>query len=198
VLESHPAVREAAAVVRGDGSGEETLVAYVTVHRPVQVVELLARVRSQLAPYAVPSRITILDALPRFPNGKLDRSALRLVPEGAADLGVPLVAPRTDTEAALVEIWREVLGVDVMGITQNFFELGGNSLRATQVLARIHNRFVHPLTVRAFFEVPTVEGLARLLDDAHTGPTSANGTIPRVPRVGAVGRRPSDDRRTIP
>jgi acyl carrier protein len=108
----------------------------------------------------VPSEIVFMDSLPLTPNGKIDRRALPAPDHDRPALGGIFVAPRTPTEQIIAEIWTEVLGVKKIGIHDNFFDLGGHSLRATQVVSRLGKAFQADVPLRSLFEHPTVEGLA--------------------------------------
>ena len=130
------------------------------------VAAVRAQLQRRLPEHMVPSSIVLLDALPRTPNGKVDRRAL---PEPDTVHGAAAVAslpPRTATERRLAAIWTEVLNIDRVGISSNFFELGGHSLLATQLVSRIRVEFSCELPVRAIFEAPTIAALAAKLDKA--------------------------------
>ncbi|HEV2735094.1 MAG TPA: amino acid adenylation domain-containing protein, partial [Longimicrobiaceae bacterium] len=183
VLARHPAVRDAAVVVREDAPGERRLVAYVAAAdgAGADAAELRAHLRGRLPEYMVPSAVVVLESLPLTPTGKVDRRALP-APEGAAEESV---APRTPAEATLAGIWAEVLGAERVGVHDDFFALGGHSLLATRVAARVQEAFGLELPLRAVFEAPTVAGLAERLEAAGPGP----GTAPplrRVPRDGPL------------
>jgi hypothetical protein len=107
----------------------------------------------------VPSAFVTLDRLPVTPNGKLDRKALPAPEEGRTDLQAAYQPPRTPTEEVLAGIWGEVLGVQRVGVQDNFFELGGHSLLATRLISRVRRAFDLDLSLRVFFEAPTVEGM---------------------------------------
>jgi acyl-coenzyme A synthetase/AMP-(fatty) acid ligase len=161
VLRRHESVAECVVLVREDEPGDKRLVAYVV--GGVEIDALREHVRSSVPEYMVPSAFVLLDSLPATPNGKLDRRALP-APEYASD-EERYVAPRTPAEATLAGIWAEVLGIARVGVHDNFFELGGHSLLATRVISRAREAFGAALSVRAIFEEPTVEGLARALDE---------------------------------
>jgi amino acid adenylation domain-containing protein len=160
-LSRHAAVGHCAVVARTGPAGDRRLVAYVVPapNRRGDADELRAWVGQSLPDYMTPSAFVFLDALPLSPNGKLDRRALPepRTPETPAS---KFVAPRTATESALAAIWVDVLGVPQVGVHDGFFELGGHSLLATKVLARLRQALDVELPLRAFFERPTVEGLA--------------------------------------
>ncbi|HEX6506608.1 MAG TPA: amino acid adenylation domain-containing protein, partial [Chloroflexota bacterium] len=165
-LMRHEAVREAAAVVDEDGPGEKRLMAYIVSQGPPApaAADLRSFLRRQLPEYMVPAGIVSLQALPITTNGKVNRSALPAhVKEGAnREDG----SPRTATEALLSSIWAEALGVSSVGIRDNFFDLGGDSLLSIELIERIRLRLRHELAISDLFRAPTVEELARLLEGA--------------------------------
>jgi len=165
VLVAHPAVQEAVVVASEDVSGEKRLVAYLVAGSPQQptVSDLRAFVLSKLPEYMLPSVFVWLEALPLTPNGKLDRRALPVPAPTRPDLEKEYVAPRTPVEEVLVSIWRQVLGIELVGIYDSFFELGGHSLLATQVVSRVRDFFKVEVPLSALFAAPTVAGLAETL-----------------------------------
>jgi amino acid adenylation domain-containing protein len=173
VLDTHPDIAGAAAVVREDVPGDQRIVAYVVPveGRTVEVDELRRLCKTKLAPYMVPSTFVQLDAFPTTPNRKLDRRALP-APDGLRpDLARSYVAPDTPVEETMASIWREVLGVDRVGIDDDFFDLGGHSLLAVKMLARVQESFGLDLYLGTVFEHSTVRELAiavteRLMADA--------------------------------
>jgi amino acid adenylation domain-containing protein len=158
-LRSHPAVREAVAVVQATGTGEARLVAYCTVEGAVGQDELRAHLADWLPEFMLPGAIAVLDDLPRTPSGKIDRLALP-DPEMAAGESVEYVAPRAPLEQAVAEIWAQVLGVPQVGVEDDFFALGGHSLLATQVVAQVRSDFAVDLPLHSLFTCPTVASLA--------------------------------------
>ncbi|HYF38928.1 MAG TPA: condensation domain-containing protein, partial [Gemmatimonadales bacterium] len=169
VLAEHPAVRETVVVVREGVAGDKRLVAYLVAARePVlSVSELRSYLKGKLPDYMVPSAFVTLDALPLTPNGKVDRRALPAPEQARPELEGAFVRPRTAVEEVLAGIWSKVLGVEQVGVHDNFFDLGGHSLRATQVMSRICDAFRVELPLRTFFETPTVAGLAEAVEVAR-------------------------------
>ncbi|MFE4664887.1 amino acid adenylation domain-containing protein [Streptomyces sp. NPDC056716] len=155
VLRAHPGVRGAAVVVRTP-YGEPALVGYVAGDG-LSEEALATHCRTQLPHYLVPSAFVLLDALPLTVQGKLDTAAL---PEPAARAPHPLVTPRTPAETVVAQIWCEVLDLPRVGVHDDFFALGGHSLRAVSVASRLRTAFDCPFQVRDLFEHPTVERLA--------------------------------------
>jgi len=163
VLGGYPGVRESAVVLREEEPGEPRLVAYVVPDEQGQAPsprELRSYLKERLLEYMVPSAFVVLEALPLTPNGKVDRRALPAPEVDRPELEEAFVAPRTPAEEALAGIWEEVLGLERVGIHDDFFDLGGHSLLAMQVVARLYRHFGVELPLRTLFEHPTVAGLA--------------------------------------
>jgi amino acid adenylation domain-containing protein len=165
VLEAHPDVGGAAAVVHERTPGDQRLIAYVVPAdgRSVDVEELRRLCKTRLAPYMVPSTFVQLDRFPTTPNRKLDRRALP-VPDGIRpDLERSYVAPETPVEESLAAIWREVLAVDRVGVDDDFFDLGGHSLLAVKMLARVQQSLALDVPLPTIFEHSTVRELAAVV-----------------------------------
>ncbi|HEX6292634.1 MAG TPA: phosphopantetheine-binding protein, partial [Herpetosiphonaceae bacterium] len=139
---------------------------------PLGSADLRPHVGARLPDYMVPSAFVLLDALPLLPNGKLDRSALPEPDTSRAAADQPYAAPRNPVERALAEIWSEVLGMQQIGIHDNFFALGGHSLMMTQVVARIRDRFKVDLPMPGFFQGPTIAELAVSIGQRSVAPSS--------------------------
>ena len=113
----------------------------------------------------VPGSFVLLDKLPRSSRGKVDVAALPLPDFGRATPSPPFAAPRTEVEEALAQIWKQVLRLDCVGVDDDFFDIGGDSLYATQVVIRVNRAFGVDLAVRAIFDAPTIASLAALLSE---------------------------------
>jgi len=152
-----------------EDTGSKHLVAYVVWkkgHTP-QPVELRKYLKGRLPEYMIPSAYADLTSPPLTPNGKIDRKALP-APDGARpELEQAFVAPGTPVEEELARIWSEVLGLNQIGIHDNFFDLGGHSLIATQVMSRLRAAFHVELPLRSIFETPTIAGLSLTLVQAQ-------------------------------
>ncbi|HEX3482640.1 MAG TPA: amino acid adenylation domain-containing protein [Kofleriaceae bacterium] len=169
-LRDQPGVGDAVVDVRSlDGTaGGATLVGYVVpAALGCDPGALRPALRARLPEHMVPSHVVVLERLPLTPSGKIDRKALPL-PERA--LAAASVAPGSPTEQAVAAIWAEVLGVERVGALDEFFDIGGQSLRAAEIVSRIRARLHVDLPLRAMFEATTVRGLARRIDDAPRGP----------------------------
>ena len=156
-LLEHPEVQEVVVVVKEDARGDKRLIAYAA--GGVSCDTLRAFLRERLPDYMVPSIIVVLKSLPRNANGKVDRRSLPDPADGG--LQQTFVAPRTDMETKLAREWAEVLGLPQVGIHDNFFDLGGHSLTAVQLLSRIQRMIGHPIALLDLFQAPTVAGLAK-------------------------------------
>lgn len=168
VLRDHPGVREAAVLAREDSAGDKRLTAFVTssaAAAPVTGEELRAYLQSRMPEYMVPAGFVVVDSLPLTGSGKVDRQALLRMEADKAAQTAEKVLPRNPTEQGVADIWAEVLAVESVSIHDNFFELGGHSLLVTQVIARLRSVFQVQLPVRAFFEAPTVAGLAETVQE---------------------------------
>jgi amino acid adenylation domain-containing protein len=173
-LNAHPLVRESVAAVREDTPGDQRLVAYLVARsellhqadtetngsgvpsEALTTTGLQNYLRARLPEYMIPLNFVHLEKLPTLANGKIDRKALP-APEKRANT---YVAPRNQTEERLAEFWSEILGVERVGVNDNFFDLGGHSLLATQAISRIRDTFQTDLSLRSFFAAPTIAALS--------------------------------------
>ena len=112
----------------------------------------------------VPAHFVVLDALPLTPNGKIDLQSLPAPDHQAVTAGTRHVAPRTATELRIAAIWADVLGVASPGVDHDFFDLGGHSLRAAQIVTTLRSEFGVDMAMRHLFEQPTISGLSELVD----------------------------------
>jgi amino acid adenylation domain-containing protein/non-ribosomal peptide synthase protein (TIGR01720 family) len=198
-LAAHPAVAQAVVVPRGEGPDGKRLIAYLVAgEAPAPAPkELRAWLAARLPAHMIPSFFVALPALPLTANGKLDRQAIAgfPAPERAGALPIPPTSltprtPLTPLETELAAIWSEVLGIPAPGTAEHFFELGGHSLAATQVIARIRDRFGVELPLAAFFAAPTIAGLAERVAAGQRGGAEERELAPprllyRIPRGAA-------------
>jgi thioesterase domain-containing protein len=159
-LRRHGGVRECVVTAREDRPGDRRLVAYLVPADPeaMDVAALREHLRRGLPEHMVPGAFVVLDRLPLTPNGKLDRKALPAPEYDGAKL--ELVEPGNIVEAQLVQIWEELLGVSPIGVAQSFFDLGGTSLLAVRLFARVNRRFGCDLPVATLFAGATVRRMA--------------------------------------
>ena len=159
-LASHPAVREVTVLAREDQPGHKRLVAYLSAQQSsAPVAELRQYLKERLPEYMIPAAFVWLESLPLTTNGKVDRRALPAPESDRSELETAFVAPRTEAEKRLAEIWQQILGVPQVGIHDNFFDLGGDSILSIQVIARARQADLN-LTLKQFFQQPTIAGLA--------------------------------------
>lgn len=166
LLREHPSLKDAAVVDREDTSGHKYLCAYVVFEGEDQTAALRDFLAASLPDYMVPAAFVALDKLPRTINGKVDRRALPATAQSAINMNT-YVAPRTPVEVTLAEIWTRLLGIEQVGINDNFFQIGGHSLLATQLLSRVRESFNVALPLRSLFDTPTVAGLALTITQAQ-------------------------------
>ncbi|MET0650624.1 MAG: non-ribosomal peptide synthetase, partial [Pyrinomonadaceae bacterium] len=167
-LNAHEEVSQAAVVLREDAPGDRRLVAYVVpAGGPAPSSdELRGFLRERLPVYMTPSAFVTLDALPLTRNGKVDRRALPAPPRaGRGGLAVAYAPPQTEVEVVMASIWRGVLRLDEVGIHDDFFGLGGQSILAIQIIHRVNQSFGVNLPMRAIFDDPTVTGLSLLVEE---------------------------------
>ncbi|MFF4568533.1 amino acid adenylation domain-containing protein [Streptomyces sp. NPDC001410] len=165
-LTQQPGVRTAVAVAAGPPRGAKRLVAYAVADRGTELTESgLRQALDRLLPgYLVPQRIVLLDELPLSANGKVDRAALP-EPDGPAGTGRRM-QPCNGIEARLAAIWKEFFGTESVGITDSFFDLGGDSMLAVRLMAQIKQGFGRTLPLATLFAHPTIESLATVLGEA--------------------------------
>ncbi|MBP7241274.1 amino acid adenylation domain-containing protein [Amaricoccus sp.] len=174
LLLADPEVDEAVTLLRGNGDGRSIL-AYVGARnaRPDALADrLMQELAARLPSYMLPAGICVLDTLPITPNGKIDRRALPAPGDIRPSRDLPDVVPDA-TEAQLLKIWSAVLERDDIGVHDNFFDIGGHSLRATQLASRIRRELGIDVALRTIFENPTVAALARATGTAAAEPPAA-------------------------
>jgi amino acid adenylation domain-containing protein len=166
VLAQHPSVTQAVVHCREDRPGDKRLVAYVTAEGAPTGNALRDHLKAALPDYMVPSAFVILECFPLTPNGKVDRRALPAPEQVEGAVEGEVLAPRTEEERVLVELWQQLLNARQIDVRDDFFDRGGHSLLATRLLARIEETFAVTLPLRALFEAPTLEQLAiRVADE---------------------------------
>ncbi len=159
-LRSHTKIAHAVVVAREDGAGGKRLIGYVKSRNgPLSPGEMREFVRAKVPAYMVPANFVMVDEFPLTPNGKIDVRRLP-APDGSRAKAHGCIPPRTDDERALVEVWQEVLGVRQIGINDDVFDLGADSLSATRAFARINRRLGVKIPLRCIFENTTVAKLA--------------------------------------
>ncbi|HZB45260.1 MAG TPA: phosphopantetheine-binding protein, partial [Pyrinomonadaceae bacterium] len=177
-LLGHGAVREAVVAGRADGTAGVRLVAYMVTDGPVATSELRHFLRQRLPDYMTPAAFVTLDALPLTPSGKVDRRRLPAPAEARAETSADYVAPQTELERTIAGVWREVLGVERVGVGDNFFDLGGHSLAMAQVHAKLREALETDVVVVELFKYPTVGSLAQYFVRRQERQSSRDGQPP--------------------
>ncbi|BAY50183.1 amino acid adenylation (plasmid) [Scytonema sp. HK-05] len=163
VLTQHPNVQESVVVARPDQNGNQRLIAYlVSDQAQPNNSELRSFLKEKLPEYMIPSAFVVLQSLPVMPNGKLDRNALPAPEVATKHEETTVIAPRTNTQEILAEIWAEVLGQKQVSIHDNFFELGGDSILAIQMVARANQTGLQ-FTPKQLFQHQTIAELATVV-----------------------------------
>ena len=166
-LSRHDSVRAAVVVAREERPGEQRLVAYVAGHQNglPTASEWRTFLIQRLPEYMIPSLFINLETLPLLPNGKVNRHALPAPDSSRPELRRPFAAPENPTQSRLVELWMNVLALDQVGIDDDFFELGGDSILATRLVSRVRRTFGVELPLRELFWKPTVSELAPVIEE---------------------------------
>ncbi|MFA7505415.1 MAG: amino acid adenylation domain-containing protein [Burkholderiaceae bacterium] len=190
-LSDCPGVAAAAVLVEPDAAGEGRLLAFVAGVPEGGAAGIEARLRERLPAYMLPHRIRLLERLPINANGKLDRDALRSIARAAEQGAAPAVAAPDEelgpTEARMLEVWRGALGAPAIGLDDDFFALGGHSILAVKLLARVEQVFGVRVRTARLFDAPTVRRFSRLLDELRSDAASGLGCV--VP-IQTGGSRP--------
>lgn len=184
-LGKHEHVEQCVAIVRKDDVGQNRLLAYVVTSQATDSAVLRDHLKQWVPEYMIPEAVMSLERIPLTPNGKIDRKALPDPDQTVA--GGNITKPRHAADAALVQIWEDVLHLTGLGIDQNFFELGGHSLKTIQVRARIKKQFGVDIPLHLLFEHQTIRELSELVGDAPLSSAGAEDaiSIPKLPPADA-------------
>ncbi|MDW7617334.1 amino acid adenylation domain-containing protein, partial [Peribacillus simplex] len=172
-LLSHPEIKEAAVVDRENGEEEKYLAAYVAGQAGLDVPEIRDYLKERLPHYMVPAFFMVLDSMPLTQNGKINRSGLP-EPDISGMISDTYEAPQSNLQERLVYIWSELLGVEKIGINDNFFDLGGHSLKATVLISKLHKEFNVEVQLRHLFDFPTIKHISTYI---HQSTKSTYTTI---------------------
>ena len=186
-LRRHPSVADAFLLAEAEPPGAQRLVAYVVASQPPTPAELRGFLRESLPEYMIPSAFVALERLPLTPNGKVDARALPRAGEVRDGDGGDYAPPETPVEEVLAGIWADVLGVERVGVHDNFLDLGGHSLSATRIVSLVRQTLSADIPLRELFESPTVVGLARRVEAALKARQSLSvAPVGRAPRGRAL------------
>lgn len=164
-LNQHPGIQSSVVMAREDRPGDKTLTAYFAPSSATSPapVELQLFLKQKLPEYMVPTFFVSMNALPLTSNGKIDRNALPCPFEAGLGSSSSVMSPRTEGERMMAEIWHAVLNAPSIGVTDNFFQLGGHSLMATQLISRVNDAFCIEAPLKALFDNPTLESFTRFV-----------------------------------
>ncbi|MEN9521589.1 MAG: hypothetical protein RLZZ381_4177, partial [Cyanobacteriota bacterium] len=174
-LALHQSIQQTVAIAKEDNPGDKRLVAYIVPY-PEQTVtqqEIRGFLKQKLPQYMIPSAFIFLETLPLTPNGKIDYRALPAPEQARYEPEATYVAPRNQLEFQLAAIWQNVLGIQNIGIHDNFFDLGGQSLLAVRLFAEIHQSFNQKLTLSTILQASTIEQLAKVIGQKQHLPDSS-------------------------
>jgi non-ribosomal peptide synthetase component F len=184
VLRQHAAVRDVIVLAREDIPGDKRLVAYLVVEpaRGPTITELRGFLKEQLPDYMVPSAFVFIDGFPLTPNGKVDRQSLPAPDRVRPRIEESYVAPRSQAEKLLVDIWARVLDVEQVGINDNFFDLGGHSLLLTRVHRKLQEIIGEDISMVTLFQYPTISSLCGYLSRESIEPILSEQLYDRAAR----------------
>jgi amino acid adenylation domain-containing protein len=185
VLEDHPAISRAIVLAQYQQERADRLVGYLVADQGLELrtPEIRSYLKQRLPDYLVPAVFVVLDSLPVTHNGKLNKHLLPSPDGSRPDLEMAFVEPRNQIERSLASLWEEILGLDRVGIHDNFFDLGGHSLLATRVNSRVRRVFNISLPVRSLFDYPTVGSLAQAI-----GEMQKQAEVKKEPRIQPIAR----------
>ena len=186
ILNQHSAVKEAIVIPQEYEAGDKRLIAYIVPRntQPPTNKELIDTIKTRLPEYMVPSGFVILDAFPLTPNDKVDRRALPKPDKTNFKLEEEYLSANNDVQQKLVDIWEQAFAIQPIGIKDNFFSLGGNSLIATSMVAQIEKVFDKKLNQGIFFEASTIEKLAKVIaleDNLSQSVVKINSNCQKIP-----------------
>ncbi|CAM2068664.1 LLM class flavin-dependent oxidoreductase [Sulfidibacter corallicola] len=191
VLNSHAGVVEGVVIAREDTPGDQRLVAYYTSHEPApDEGELRGLMRAKLPEYMVPSLLVEMDALPHTPNKKIDRKALPAPESLEKKSKAEFVAPESELETKVAEIWQETLGVDKVGTEDNFFDIGGHSLLVVRMHRMMRERLADvSVQLTDLYRFPTIKSLVNFLNSDGTSENVAKSADRAARRRERMQRR---------
>ncbi|MEG4073438.1 amino acid adenylation domain-containing protein [Microcoleus sp. Pol14C2] len=190
-LAKHRAVKQAVVLAREDAPGDKRLVAYIVANpeEKLAIADLRPYLQGQLPDYMVPAVFVNVEAMPKTPSGKIDRRALPAPDSQRQEQSQSYAAPQSELELLLAGVWSKLLKLDRVGIHDNFFEIGGNSLMTLQVAVQLRDLLATDLPVVKLFQHPTIAQLANYLNQGQTASPSNNKFQDRADRQKAAFKR---------
>jgi len=192
-LSKHPFVTQVAVTVREDEPGDKRLVAYLVIenNKKLSPGEIRKFIAEMLPEYMLPSSFVFLEALPKTPSGKIDRRSLPKPDESRPDIGTPFVEPQSHEEKVVAKMWSGLLRINKIGVDDNFFDLGGNSLLALQSIAKLRQEQGMDIPVVKLYQFPTIRGLLSSIQDGTTKKSSFDRAKERQGKNDSNGSRKS-------
>ena len=181
-------IRQSVVILREDTPGDKRLVAYYTGSQNIETQAILKKLRTDLPEYMLPVAYVWMAEFPQTPNGKLDRKALPAPARRRPPLAQQYVAPSTELEKQLAAVWQELLMVDVVGIDDSFFDLGGNSIAVFRLVNTCRNKLDRDIPPVKIFQYPTIAELSRFLEIGETEASLVFDAETRVARLSGQGR----------
>lgn len=170
VLSQYEAVNSSLVIVHEDSVGEKVLVGYITASSPISIQDVKRWLSGLLPSYMIPAYVEVIDSFPLTVNGKIDRSKLPLPEDITSNRTAAYKEPSTAIEKALAKLWEEVLSISQIGTEDNFFDLGGHSLKATKLISKIHKKFQVKLQLKDLFIYATLDAQSKLIAEGqHAG-----------------------------
>ncbi|MCC5608943.1 amino acid adenylation domain-containing protein [Nostoc sp. CHAB 5834] len=185
-IAQHPSLQNSVVIAQNDPQGDKYLIAYIVTKEENLIPKILEYLQKKLPHFMIPSAFMVLDEIPLTPNGKVDKQALPTDDIIRLNSHKSFIDARYFTELALVKIWEQLLNTNPIGVTDNFFDLGGHSFLAVRLIAQIYERFGHNLPLSTLFENTTVEKLAKIVSQ----PVSLGSNSPLVAIQSSGSRRP--------
>jgi len=193
-IEQHPAIRETCVIAQDTPGHGKRLIAYLVAHSRggPTIADLRAHLATTLPDYMIPSAFVSLEALPLNANGKIDRAALPVPATSRPELATAFATPANACEAMIASIWQEILHLDRVGVRDNFFDLGGDSIMIVQIHQRLETELLREIPITTLFEHPTISALAEFLaDDGTRGAERQQATADRAAKQrAALARQP--------
>jgi len=162
-IEQSEGVKKSVVVLKEDEKGSQVLVGYLIAADGFDEALLVDRLREKLPDYMIPSVLMKIEEFPLTPNGKIDKKRLP-APDVRHSAKEGYVAPESETEMTLVDIWQQVMGLEKIGIRDGFFELGGHSLKAVRIMIQIRKEMNVEVSLKTLFFLKNIEGIAKYID----------------------------------
>ncbi|RCJ40973.1 non-ribosomal peptide synthetase [Nostoc minutum NIES-26] len=185
-ITQHPSVQDVVVISHNDAEGEQYLTAYIVTQQENLISHILQNLQQKLPSFMIPSAFVVVDGIPLTPNGKVDKNSLPTDDIIHPNSPKSFIVPRNFTELALEKIWTNLLNISPIGVTDNFFDLGGHSFLAVRLMAKISERFGHNLPLSTLFENTTIEKLAKIVSQ----PVSLGSGSPLVAIQSSGSLRP--------